>query len=104
MPDREKIYGYYTIASGSVKFELIPENLPRYPLPVAHLGRLAVDNAAKGQGLGKALLVDALRRIQSVSAEMGIYAVEVYALDRSAREFYLKFGFKPLMNDEFICI
>jgi GNAT superfamily N-acetyltransferase len=101
LPETEKIFGYYTIASGAVKFETLPEKLPRYPIPVAHLGRLAIDNAAKGQGLGKALLIDALRRINLVSAQLGIYAIEVYALNESAREFYLKFGFKPLIDDEF---
>lgn len=101
LPDDDKIYGYYTIASGSVKFDTIPEKLPRYPIPVAHLGRLAIDKTAKGQGLGKALLFDALKRIAGVSEQLGIYAVEVFALNKAAKTFYLKFGFNSLIDDEF---
>ena len=94
-----QIYGYYTIASGALSFEIISEKLPRYPIPVVHLGRLAVDEAAKGQRLGKALLADALTRAVTIADQLGIYAVEVYALTESAREFYLKFGFTELLDD-----
>lgn len=95
------IYGYYTIASGALRFDTIPEKkLPRYPIPVVHLGRLAVDQAAKGQGLGKALLADALKRADGIARQLGIYAVEVYALNEQAKAFYLKFGFMPLLDDE----
>lgn len=94
-----KIYGYYTISSGALSFDTIPEKLPRYPIPVVHLGRLAVDEAAKGQKLGQALLADALTRAVSVADQLGIYAVEVYALNETAREFYLKFGFTELLDD-----
>ena len=98
-PDEPRIYGYYTIVSGSLSFETIPENLPRYPIPVVHLGRLAVAVSAKGQGLGKALLADALKRALNIADQLGIYAVEVYALTENAREFYLKFGFGELLDD-----
>jgi GNAT superfamily N-acetyltransferase len=94
-----RIYGYYTISSGALSFEMIPEKLPRYPIPVVHLGRVAVDESAKGQRLGKALLADALKRAVTVADQLGIYAVEVYALTENAREFYLKFGFAALPDD-----
>ncbi len=64
-----------------------------------HLGRLAVDLETKGQGLGKALLADALQRISGIAERLGIYAVEVYALNDEAKTFYLKFGFQPLLDD-----
>lgn len=98
-PGDPAIISYYTIASGAVSFDTVPEKLPRYPIPVAHLGRLAVDKQAKGQGVGAFLLIDALRRIAQVADQMGIYAVEVYALNESARQFYLKYGFTPLKDD-----
>jgi GNAT superfamily N-acetyltransferase len=98
-PGDPAIIGYYTIASGAVSFDTVPEKLPRYPIPVAHLGRLAVDKQAKGQGVGAFLLIDALRRIAQVADQMGIYAVEVYALNESAKQFYLKYGFTPLEDD-----
>ena len=101
IPTSPRIHGYYTIASGAVRFEHLPEKLPRYPIPVVHLGRLAIDKIAQGQGLGKALLADALERSLSVAQRLGIYAVEVYALNDAARRFYLKFGFVPLLDNEF---
>jgi GNAT superfamily N-acetyltransferase len=100
LPNENHIYGYYTIASGSLQFDTVPEKLPRYPIPVVLLGRLAVDQQAKGQGLGKALLADALKRAAAISGQLGIYAVEVFALNATAKDFYRKFGFRPLLDDE----
>lgn len=93
------IKGYYTLSNGSLKFDNVPEKLPRDPIPVAHLGRLAVDVSARGQGLGEYLLLDALKRIAAVAGQIGIYAVEVYALNELAKSFYLKYGFSPLLDD-----
>ncbi len=100
LPGEPKIYGYYSISSGALQFSTMPEKLPRYPVPVIHLGRLAVEVDTKGRGLGKILLLDALKRAASVSKQLGIYAVEVYALNTVARDFYLKYGFAPLLDDE----
>lgn len=96
---KTEVLGYYTLSSGSVTFDEVPENLPRYPIPVAHIGRLAVDKKTKGQGLGELLLVDALQKISKIAEQMGIFAVEVYALNESARKFYLKYGFTELLDD-----
>lgn len=97
------VLGYYTLAAGAVAFESVPpemsRKLPRHPIPVAHLGRLAVDQKARGEGLGKLLLLNALDRCRRLAEEMGIFAVEVYALDEDARQFYLKYGFTPLADD-----
>jgi ribosomal protein S18 acetylase RimI-like enzyme len=68
-------------------------------VPVAHLGRLAVDRSAQGQGLGEHLLLDALWRIGRVERELGIHAVEVVAIDERARRFYVKYGFTELRDD-----
>lgn len=100
-PDGPRILGYYTISSGAVTFDAVPENLPRYPVPVLHIGRLAVDNSVKGQRLGNALLADALTRAVRISDQLGVYAVEVYALNESAKNFYLKFGFAELADDKY---
>ena len=58
-----KVDGYYTISSSIIEFAFFPESyqqrMPKYPIPAALIGRLAVDNPAKGQGLGTELLVDA---------------------------------------------
>lgn len=100
-PEEQKVLGYYTISSGSLEFDNLPENLPRYPIPVIHLGRLAVDKTAQGQGLGSFLLLDVFRRSLKLADALGIYAVEVRALSEQARNFYLKFGFNQLIDDRF---
>jgi GNAT superfamily N-acetyltransferase len=94
-----RVLGYYTISSGAVAFDAIPDNLPRYPVPVALLGRLAVDQSACGHGLGAALLVHALRSAQRAAEIVGTFAVVVEALDREAKSFYLKYGFNELSDD-----
>ncbi len=60
------------------------------------MGRLAVDQSARGQGLGAALLADALER--STASEMASHALAVDAKDDGAVRFYIHFGFLPLAN------
>jgi GNAT superfamily N-acetyltransferase len=102
-PPDATVQGYYTLSGGSLDLSVLPEavrkKLPRHPVPVAHLGRLAVTQSAQGQKLGKLLLLDALRRCSQSSAEIALYAVEVVAIDDKARDFYLKYGFTPLTDD-----
>jgi len=104
-PPSRIVLGYYSLCSGSIDFQHLPpevsRKLPRYPLPTAHLARLAVDRSCQGKGLGGLLILDALRRIIRVAEEIGICAVTVDALHREARDFYLKFGFRRLLDDEF---
>ena len=99
----DTILGYHALSAGSITFDQLPaksrRRLPRYPIPVAHLGRLAVATSAQGTGLGTHLLLDALTRIARVADEVGIHAVEVVALNDSARGFYQKYGFTPLLDD-----
>ncbi len=94
-----RVPGYYTISGGSVSFETVPENVPYHPVPVVLIGRLAVDLNARGKGLGEILLMDALRRSKRVAEQLGIFAVEVEAIDKQARAFYVKYGFKALLDD-----
>jgi ribosomal protein S18 acetylase RimI-like enzyme len=102
-PDDNRLQGYYSISSGSVTCRDIPEalrkRLPNYPVPVAHLGRLAVDKEAQGRGLGRLLLMDALERILLAAGSIAIHAVEVQAKDDESRGFYLKYGFVPMLDD-----
>jgi ribosomal protein S18 acetylase RimI-like enzyme len=86
------------VAFGNVP-EGVRKGLPRYPIPVGHLGRLAVAGEVQRQGLGAMLLVDALRRIQRISQDLAICGVEVNALDDGAKAFYLKYGFVELLDD-----
>ena len=95
------IGGYYSLSSGSVDFNAMPreKHLPRYPIPVAHLGRLAVDVSVQGEKLGKRLLLDAFSRSLKIADLAGCYAIEVKALDTAASQFYVKYGFVPLTDD-----
>ena len=100
-PGETRVFGYYTISSGTVSFQQLPPDLklPKYPIPTAHLGRLAIDISVQGQGLGEALLFDALQRADSASQQIGIRAVELIAINQKAKDFYLKYGFQELIDD-----
>ncbi len=102
-PPSNTVLGYYSLSSGSIDLTALPEavrkKLPRHPVPVVHLGRLAVDQSARGQGLGRYLLLDALRICTELAAKVGFHAVEVRAIDDEARGFYQKYGFEPLTDD-----
>lgn len=92
-----KVLGYYSLSMGEISLDSLPDDkkkkLPKHPIPVARIGRLAVDNTTKGKGYGRMLLVDALRRVQGASLQIGVYAVVVDAKDDSAKNFYKKYGF-----------
>ena len=99
----KRVIGYYTLAAGAVLFEHLPtaasRKLPKHPVPVILLARLAVDQSAQGQRLGEGMLLDALQRSLNLSVNLGAYAVEVHALDDSAVAFYVKYGFSPLLDN-----
>lgn len=98
--DQTRILGYYTISSSSVKFDELPDiNLPRYPLPSILIGKLATDLSAQNQGIGTILLFDALARAARVSEEIGIFVVEIRALNNKARSIYEKRGFTSMRDD-----
>lgn len=91
-----KVAGYYTLAAAGVALVDLPEvlakRLPRYPsVPVARLGRLAVDQGYRGQHLGGALLWDAAMRASR--SEIAVYALVVDAKDDQAVRFYCHHGF-----------
>jgi predicted N-acetyltransferase YhbS len=100
----QQVLGYDTLSSGSVSFDVLPakqaKKLPRHEVPVILLARLAVDQRAQGKGLGGHRLGDAIRRSLDLSESLGIHAIVVDAIDESARSFYRKFGFIPLLDDE----
>lgn len=93
-----QVVGYYCLATGSVASHHAPgrvrRNMPD-PIPVMILGRLAIDLAWQRQGLGKALLRDAILRTLQVADMVGIRALLVHALSDSAVCFYEAHGFHP---------
>ncbi|MBX3177608.1 MAG: GNAT family N-acetyltransferase [Candidatus Hydrogenedentes bacterium] len=99
-----RVAGYYTLSASSVAFQNLPDalarQLPRYPLPAALIGKLAVDKSLQGQGLGELLLLDALKRVVGISSQLALYAVEVHAINDQAKSFYTQYGFQPFLDDD----
>lgn len=100
-PPDTRVVGYYTLSASVLTLADLPEDLarklPRYPqLPVTLLGRLAVDQSTKGQGLGEHLLLDALSRSLAHADQIAAMAVVVDAKDEAAAAFYRHFGFLTL--------
>ncbi|MBI1947152.1 MAG: GNAT family N-acetyltransferase [Deltaproteobacteria bacterium] len=103
-PGTRAISGFFTLRMGEVAFDLLPSDerrrLPRYPVPVVHLARLAVDARERGKGLGEVLLMEAFARSLRASVEVPALAVEVVAKDDGAATFYAKYGFKKLLDSD----
>jgi predicted GNAT family N-acyltransferase len=97
--DGRAVDGFYSLSSHSIlAAELPPElakKLPRFPLPVTLLGRMAVAQSLQGLGWGEFLLIDALHRALQGSRQVASWAVVVDA-KAGARSFYLKHDFIPL--------
>lgn len=92
-----EVVGYHSLTFGAASYEDSPERLgkgmPRYPIPMMVIARLAVDRRYQGRGFGSALLRDALRRAVAASEIAGIRGVLVHAKDEAAAAFYRSFGF-----------
>jgi len=91
-----RIRGFYALSSASIDFQNWPAGLrlPRYPVPVARIGRLAVDLREQGTGIGDALLRHAMHLGASLAEKIGLYAVVVDAKDEAAVAFYVRYGFQ----------
>ena len=91
-----RVVGYYSLAVGSVLYDEAPERmakgLAKHPIPVLLIARFAIDRNYQGQGLGKGLFKDALKRCVGVSREAGVRALMTHAKDEDARRFYLRMG------------
>lgn len=99
----EEIIGFYTLSAFTIKtFSLPPEiakKLPKYPVPVSLLGRLAVDINYQKKGIGKFLLADAIKRVIKASEIIGIYALVVSAKNEKVKLFYKRYGFIELLDE-----
>ncbi len=89
--------GFYTLSMALAESAPIATalnaKLPRYPMPVALIGRLAIETRAQGRRLGEALLIDALRRVVDAADLVGCTGIIVDAKDDSAERFYAKYDF-----------
>lgn len=94
------VVGFYALSAASIAAETLPEQwrkkLPRYPVPAALLGRLAVSQQAQGCGLGSILLADACKRVTAASETLAVAAIVVDAKSPKAAAFYQHFGFIEL--------
>ena len=96
--DGNRVVAYYALASSAVALDTATGRLRRTmpdPVPVVVLGRLAVEVAHQGRGLGRALLRDAGHRVLSAADSIGIRGLLVHALDENAMAFYQCLGFEP---------
>jgi hypothetical protein len=98
--EKRRVEGYYTISAGMVEFENLPEKLrarlPRYPVPMVTLGRLAVDLRVQGKRLGETLLLHALRSTWDINNRVAVFGIVVDAKHEQAERFYAKYGFLAL--------
>lgn len=92
----DRVIGYYCLAAGAVGHAEAPSTMRRNrpdPVPVLVLGRLAIHKSHHQQGIGTALLNDAIRRAIQAADIAGVTALLVHALSEQARRFYLSRGF-----------
>ncbi len=98
----KQIIGYYTLSNNSIPLSSFPDTIQKklpksyLSIPTTLLGRLAIDAKQQGKGIGKILLIDALKRSYETSDKIGSFAVVVDPIDESAEKFYSKYGFIKL--------
>ena len=98
LAEERRVIGYYALASGAVTVAdstgRFRRNMPD-PIPVAVLGRLAIDRSQQGRGLGRALFRDCALRVAHAADAIGIRGILVHAISEQAKAFYLALGFDP---------
>lgn len=91
------VLGFYTLsmalAESAAVSQALKKKLPKYPMPVALIGRLAIDRRAQGRRFGEKLLIDALRRVVDAASIVGCTGIIVDAKDEDAERFYVKYDF-----------
>lgn len=99
------VVAYYCLANGAVAQTIatgrVRRNMPD-PIPVMVIGRLAVDRQWQNQGIGRAMLRDAILRTLQAAEIAGIRAILVHAISEDARLFYQKYGFTASVIDPMI--
>lgn len=98
LTEERRVIGYYALASGAITVAdstgRFRRNMPD-PIPVAVLGRLAIDRSQQGRGLGRALFRDCALRVAHAADAIGIRGILVHAISEQAKAFYLALGFDP---------
>ena len=100
--DPTRVLGYYSLSAGALAFDRVPPEvtarLPRHPLPVVRLARLAVVRSLQGLGLGGQLLLSAGERALAIAEQTGVVALAIDAKDAGAARWYQRFGSLPLLD------
>jgi GNAT superfamily N-acetyltransferase len=100
-----RVAGYYSLAAGSVEHGHAPtrviKGLARHPVPVILLARIAVDKEFQGEGLGEALLKDALLRSVKITEQLAARAILAHAKDDESRNWYKKHDFEESPTDPY---
>lgn len=101
-PDR--VLGYFTLSAATVIPTDLPtvleKKLPKYAVPAALIGRLAVDVGAQGQGLGGVLIADAVKKTKLAAETVAMAVIVVDPIDDAAAAFYSAFGFQSLRGPQ----
>ena len=97
LAENDRVIGYYSIAAGAIAVSEAPGRIRRNmpdPIPMAILGRLAIDRAWQGRGLGRLMLRDAVLRTSQAAQIIGVRGILVHALSPAAKRFYESCGFR----------
>ena len=97
-----QVVGYFSLSMGQILAQDVTgamrRNMPRF-IPAVTLGRLAIDRAYQGKGLGRALLANVVQRALRASQDVSARLIIVHAISTSAEAFYLHHGFTRLPVD-----
>jgi len=106
----EQLAGYFSLTVGQIDTLEAPERMRKgmgqHPLPVVILARLAVSKLHQKQGIGVALLQDAIRRTLQIGEQAGLRALLTHPIDEEAAAFYTRFGFvqSPLREQQLLLL
>lgn len=99
----ESVIGFYSLVFSQVEFEDAPSRLrkgvPRQPVPVMLLARLAVRKEWQKKGVGRAFLRDAVLRTLQAADLAGLRALLIHAKDDEAKRYYSQFDFMASPTD-----
>ncbi len=98
-----QVVGFYALSAHSVEPSNSSElatRRERHPIPAVYLSALATDEVAQGQGLGRALMADAMLKAIEISEVIGAAAIILDVLDDERfdqrMKFYLDLGFAAI--------
>lgn len=103
-PQDPRVCGFFSLSAGEASVTDFPRRVARgWPrdVPTIHLGRIAVDREFQGQGLGDVLMGAAIEISLEVAVQVGVAAIELWALNENLLSYYARFEFLPLQDDAF---